>query len=689
MHRTNFAVFVWVLLLLAARGGSARAQQGSRVGTEADGFGALARVRAPIPSTNGEDPTASGTTLDLSERSSALDSTEEVVASMPGAHVRREGGFGAFSSVSLRGSGAEHTSVLLGDLPLDTEDTGPFDLSLIPLALLDSVEVYRGGAPIWWSDGAIGGIIRLVPRSAERSTLGAQLTYGSFGRLELGVTSSVLRDTGAHPAFFAHVDVAHADNDYAYVDDNQTRFDTATASARSDDVTLHQRNARIDAANGMAHGAVDLAGGRLDVVLLGHERNQGIPGPLAAPTLHVQRSLTRALGAASWTTERLRTDGERKYRLQVLANGSYQDNRLTDLEGELGVSRPIAADDRWSRASARVAGSAALTSVVEPTLTANVARDDYRPSDALAFSIPPRPSGRTSESLATELRIHGELGRTRLELRPSVRVQWSQSSIWPNESTIAPVEAARRNDVIATYRVATVVAPLPVLALGASAATGARLPSILELFGDRVFEEANTQLRVEKSRTVDASAVLRETRGILRGSVELRGFALFIDDLIAYRRTAQYTVRPENVDSARVLGAELGVQGGYGRHLSLGGSLTAMKTRNQFGKDLPLRPPLQFSVRPEVSIFPPWLNRIVLFTEADYVSFVYLDPANRTFLDAYTMVSLGMALRFLEERATVSARAQNVLGTAATDVLSRPLPGFNVLVSLAVEEAVE
>jgi outer membrane cobalamin receptor len=267
-----------------------------------------------------------------------------------------------------------------------------------------------------------------------------------------------------------------------------------------------------------------------------------------------------------------------------------------------------------------------------------------------------------------------------------VLARFSQASIWVPNEIGALGTRSRRDDAVATYRIAAVVAPWPALAFSASASTGARLPSMLELFGDRALLEANPGLREERSRSVDVSAVARGRRDELSGSVELRGFALVLDDLIAYRRTAQYAVRPENVDSAEVLGAELGVHGAYGRHLSLAASGTVMHTRNQFGRSVPLRPPLQLFARPELALFPGFADRVAIFGEIDHVSFVYLDPANLAVLEARTRLALGAALELFGERVTLSGRVRNVLDEDATDVLSRPLPGTSVELALALKE---
>lgn len=635
-------------------------------------YGAHARISAPVAATSREDASASGTTLEVETRVSALESVAEVIADAPGARIESTGGLGSFSGVALRGAGLAHTSVLLGDIPLNSPDTGAFDLSIVPLEALEAVEIYRGGAPVWWSDGAIGGLVRLVPRRAEQRFLQARAGAGSFGRFELSGLSSLVLD---HGSLLSVISYARADNDYGYPDDNQTRFRS------DDDTTLYQQNAEIDAGNGLMHASVDVLGGRLDLVATGHGRIEGVPGPLAAPTDHVSRKLVRVLGALAFTREAQASDGTRTYRVQALASASHQKNQLTDLDGELGLTRATASDDDWSRAYGRLAGSVALTSFLEPTLVLSAARDDYRPENALAFSTPVRPSGRSTQALAFEARVHGALGDVQLELRPSVRGQWTQASIWVSSDAIELRHREQRDDALATYRIAGLVAPVPALALSASFSTGARVPSILELFGDRVSQVANVELKPERSRTADVSAVLKGRAGIARGSVELRGFVLFIDDLINYVRTSQYAVRAENVERAEILGAELGVNGALGRHFALYASATALRTRNQFDREVPLRPPLLAQARPEVSLFPSFADRIALFAEIEHTSFMYLDPTNRTLLEERTLLSAGGLVELFSERLTLSARVQNLTDQAATDVLSRPLPGTQVLFS--------
>ena len=116
----------------------------------------------------------------------------DVIPESPGCDGARAGGYGAFSErlAAWRRDQAQ-TVWLLGDVPLNGPDSGAFDMSLLPLPQFARLEVYRGGAPVWFGQGSIGGVIRVVPREGDASGASAQLGMGSFGLLELRASSYV------------------------------------------------------------------------------------------------------------------------------------------------------------------------------------------------------------------------------------------------------------------------------------------------------------------------------------------------------------------------------------------------------------------------------------------------------------------------------------------------------------------
>ena len=662
--------------LCASAASHARAQQAA----DDDELGATANVAAPVTARASEDATASATVVTVGEREHALESLPEALREVPGARVQSSGGYGALSTVALRSGQANHVSVLLDTIPLDTPDSGAFDLSLIPLALLERIEVYRGGAPVWLGDGAIGGVLRLVPAQARATHAQADLGYGSFGHYELALSNALARSSAPHPSLLAYAHLSGADNDYLYEDDQVTRF------VSGDEQLVPQRNARVDDGDGFLHAGVDLAGGRLSALVSGSGRTQGLPGPLAQPAEHAHRQLIRVLAGAGYLRERFAADGERENRVQLSASASQQSQRVSD-DSELGTGLPLETDDLWRRATLRAGGSVRVLPWLEPTLLASAALDGFAPDNPLAFSAPPRVSRRSSEAFALEPRVYGMLGDVRAELRPSLRVELSQARIFDPDLDGAANTSAHSDSVAPTYRLAGLLAPLPALALTASAASGKRLPSLFELFGDRAFVDASPALRPERSRAFDLGVNAAGKSGLLHGSAELHGFLLFVDDLIRYERSSQMTLRAANAARARIAGLELGLDAGVGRYLNVTAALSAQHSRNQLERSLPLQPGFELLVRPELSFPVPQLDRALLFVELEHVGLLYLDDSNNsTSLPPRTMLAFGAGLELLQRRLRLLARVRNAFDVRASDVLSRPLPGREILLSLALRE---
>ena len=641
-------------------------------------YGASAAVEGPIAARNPEDPTAGGTRIDVRGRGRALQDVGEALIEAPGTRVQNLGGLGAFSAVSLRGAELGHTSILLGAIPLTTADNTPFDLSYLALSALDTIEVYRGGAPAWYSEGAIGGVVRFVPAEAARDRLAVTAGTGSFGRREALATASVAGADGPRPSVLTHVRLAGADNDYPYIADGSTGF-TAT-----DDGERRQRNGAIVAGDGLLHASMDALGGRVSLLMLGHGRVQGVPGPLARATGSTQRKLVRALAGVSFEREAHDPDGARRYRLQIVGSGSHQHNSLTDLanNGELGTGQHDT-DDQWQRGYLRLGGSYRVLSFLEATALASLQRDDYRPEDSgdAAISLAGTASGRTTAAASLEARLFGHvLPDVRAELRASTRQAWTETHV-AFQDGLSKIDR-RRDRIVATYRLAGVVEPIPGLSISTSVADGLRLPSAGDLFGDRTYLEPNPDLMPERALSSDLGAVLRGRVGAVAATLEVRGFALFVDDLIVYEQKSARLAQAKNVSSARILGLEAGLNLRAGGRFTLASSLTAMDTQNQHGRALPLRPPLQALLRPRLALLAAGPEQLSLFGELHHVAFTYLADLGTSTFPARTLLSLGATLSLWSDWLTLDVRVNNLLDARVSDALSRPLPGRDFRLSL-------
>lgn len=104
----------------------------------------------------------------------------EVLARTQGVSVRRNGGLGSSSRMSLNGLGNDQIRFFLDGVPLDLAGY-PFGIANVPVNLVQHVEVYRGVVPIRLGADALGGAVNLVSDQTYEQHLAASYQVGSFG----------------------------------------------------------------------------------------------------------------------------------------------------------------------------------------------------------------------------------------------------------------------------------------------------------------------------------------------------------------------------------------------------------------------------------------------------------------------------------------------------------------------------
>jgi len=95
--------------------------------------------------------------------------------------VKNEGR-GALSTVSLRGTSSSHTDVKWNGISLKSPMFGEVDFSLVPVFLVDEMNVFQGGSSISQGVGGIGGTISLNNKADWQNRFNVlwRQDYGSF-----------------------------------------------------------------------------------------------------------------------------------------------------------------------------------------------------------------------------------------------------------------------------------------------------------------------------------------------------------------------------------------------------------------------------------------------------------------------------------------------------------------------------
>jgi len=112
-------------------------------------------------------------------------SVGEALAYLPETLVRAYGGAGGLITPSIRGSSAEQVLVLLDGVPLNSVLGGTVDLSTIPVAEVERIEVLRGPFSAIYGSGALGGVVSIVTR--RRGATAVTLGGGAAGATAFSV----------------------------------------------------------------------------------------------------------------------------------------------------------------------------------------------------------------------------------------------------------------------------------------------------------------------------------------------------------------------------------------------------------------------------------------------------------------------------------------------------------------------
>ncbi|THD77995.1 MAG: TonB-dependent receptor [Phenylobacterium sp.] len=113
---------------------------------------------------------------------------EDVLATVPGVSVTRQGAFGGLAAIRIRGASPDKTLVLIDGVPVGdpADPNGTFDPSSLQAADVERIEVLNGPQGSLWGSDAIGGVVSITTR--ELKGLEAEAEGGTYatGRGFLG-----------------------------------------------------------------------------------------------------------------------------------------------------------------------------------------------------------------------------------------------------------------------------------------------------------------------------------------------------------------------------------------------------------------------------------------------------------------------------------------------------------------------
>jgi outer membrane cobalamin receptor len=531
------------------------------------------------------------TTIDTTEATAKVESVADVLSESVGVQVRRFGGLGAFSTVSIRGSTPNQVEVYLDNVRLNSANAGLVDLGSVPLDNVEHIETYRGFAPLHLGAGSIGGAINLVTRPAAGATTNnASVSYGSFDTRKVTLYRSQGFDRVGYVVLFNYMESL---GNFKFLDDNGTPLNLL------DDEVVRRRNNGFRTFNGNAKGEAILGGWQFTLSNDIYTKDQGVPGQSSNQSENASLDVWRDVATLRAEKKRFpwaSTD------VAVQLAYTYDREHFTDLQGEIGAG----AQDVRNTTNTYSANSLLTWYLERWRQTLGVLLEGryetFRSVDLLpemrGLPASEGPFQRRSTFIAA-LQDELRLWQDRLSLRPLLRYQLVHSDFGAD-----PTFGVRR---LTTARDAQEDSASPSLGvkykltswldLKGNIGQFTRVPTLFELFGDRGTTLGNPELKSERSTNGDIGFVFEyaELDLLDRVYLEYAYFASKADDLIVFVQNSQNTARAENIGSANISGHEVSWSATAWQHLRLFGNYTYQQTEdtsNTFtrGNKLPGRP---------------------------------------------------------------------------------------------------
>ncbi len=660
---------------------------------------------------DGTDPastSAAVTVVAVDETVPASADVAAVVDTASGTVVRRLGGLGDYASVSIRGSSARQVQVFLDGVPLNPDGSLAVNLSELPLAAFERLEIYRGGAPAELAAAPIGGVVNLVTGQLPANL---ELSYGAHGTGRVVGAGSTLGPIshlrGDEPGAWSD-DLLLMAELFGTRGDFQAFTDNGTLYNQDDDGFVVRQNNDKRQLGTIARWRL-----RSDALELAFSdsflaREEGLPGPITSPTISTRLGTRRNLASAhiEGHSGALRTSG--------LVWNQWRAEILDDREGEIGVG------SQWQHYRTATTGGTAhaawgLRSWLVPSLTVSGRHDGFLQTDLLVDQAEePRSRLAGSAAASASLRAWGD----RLLLEPVIQGSVLDSRrVGGADAENLGGEGAQRDVTWApTPRVGLLVRPWlsgdevesgtlwSGLALKANAGRFFRPPDFTELFGDRGGVVGNEELRPERGWQWDAGLRCGAPASwAATGAIDLAFFQSSVQDRILFVQNSQHTSVPVNLGRSWTQGIEaalsLDLWGWVDSQSNLTWTLSRNLTpqRDVADKQLPGIP--TWEVYQGTSVH--WDEHIRVGHSWSYTDGTYLDATNwflappRSLHGAFLRLgrrgfSLELSVLNLLDREVawadrnpLSAEDDTLAPGPITDFFGYPLPGRTWLVTVA------
>ena len=529
------------------------------------------------------------TIIDSQELKYKTATLNEILDNAAGIKVAQQGGLGNASRIIIQGMDGKRIGIFINGMPMGNSDE--FQLSSIPIDMVDEVEIYKGIIPAWLGGDGLGGAVNIRLKDFKKNHLEMAFEAASYntyiGSLQLkhylGKTSTALH---------AGATMNYAKNNYSF----SSPFELGRIIHRDHDAYTH---------GGFNVGITSQQWwfDQFDLTLSADYYRKEIQGGLMNVQNNIQHAFTRTRSAStSLSLEKSFLKGKLTAQFHSIVGFSlvnqvdtshycydFIGNRFPSgsERGEIGAV-PNDSHDRHTTVRELLNLTYKIGNNQLVTWTTNYRYGCKMPKDELADSYSRLPtSGYPSRlhsivsGLTHELKLYG--GKFTNEL--GIKLFNHHSEVLPFAEAIMlqdKLKASTNHSTMAGWSEAMALHLLPnkALTLKASVQSTVRMPIAEELFGDGVLLLPSEKLRPERSFNINAGAIwLINAMRYPQVRIEINTFYMSAKDMIKLMYSSM-NMAYDNIGKVRVMGIDMEMESKLNRWLDLQGNITWQDARD-------------------------------------------------------------------------------------------------------------
>ena len=529
------------------------------------------------------------TIIDSQELKYKTATLNEILDNAAGIKVAQQGGLGNASRIIIQGMDGKRIGIFINGMPMGNSDE--FQLSSIPLDMVDEVEIYKGIIPAWLGGDGLGGAVNIRLKDFKKNHLEMAFEAASYntyiGSLQLkhylGKTSTALH---------AGATMNYAKNNYSF----SSPFELGRIIHRDHDAYTHGGfNVGISSKQWWFD--------QFDLTLSADYYRKEIQGGLMNVQNNIQHAFTRTRSAStSLSLEKSFLKGKLTAQFHSIVGFSlinqvdtshycydFIGNRFPSGSGrgEIGAV-PNDSHDRHITVRELLNLTYKIGNNQLVTWTTNYRYGCKMPKDELADSYSRLPtSGYPSRlhsivsGLTHELKLYG--GKFTNEL--GIKLFNHHSEVLPFAEAIMlqdKLKASTNHSTMAGWSEAMALHLLPnnALTLKASVQSTVRMPIAEELFGDGVLLLPSEKLRPERSFNINAGAIwLINAMRYPQVRIGINTFYMSAKDMIKLMYSSM-NMAYDNIGKVRVMGIDMEMESKLNRWLDLQGNITWQDARD-------------------------------------------------------------------------------------------------------------